>query len=357
MLPTAHINCARCGARAPVRYVTLRRIIGMVIVLHSRTASGMLCKDCIRHVYWSYTGTTALVGWWGIKSFILTPFVLVANSVSYIRSWSLAPVPAGTARPAERGWPDAGSPTRIRRTAQRAGDAAGGAEPPQVADVYAAGPALDSGGTDSAQDDLDISAYRPEALKQKDRIGDTRIVGLSAERIDIVQGNLFARCLVVAAAVGLFALLLFVAAGPRGPSSYVAMLSLFPAMLMVGLICCWAPRRKVRIDFRGKTVEVVRASLVQEWPANEFYAVYVDSAAPKAGRLRVVLAEISPTSAVAGVTVAACASPVHEGHALLNLAAAIASGLNLPLKASEDGRQAAAASPRLLVRRASVPVA
>jgi hypothetical protein len=76
--------CVSCLSKPAVRYVEFYQIIGLIIVLFRRSIKGKLCKDCIEKHFWSYTGTTLLMGWWGIFSFLLTPFVLINNFVRYL---------------------------------------------------------------------------------------------------------------------------------------------------------------------------------------------------------------------------------------------------------------------------------
>jgi len=45
---------------------------------------GNLCKTCIRKIFWEYTLVTLFVGWWGVISFIVTPFYIVSNVCQYM---------------------------------------------------------------------------------------------------------------------------------------------------------------------------------------------------------------------------------------------------------------------------------
>ncbi len=49
-----------------------------------RVVKGNLCKPCIDYYFWNLTGKTMLVGWWGITSFIITPFILLNNILRFI---------------------------------------------------------------------------------------------------------------------------------------------------------------------------------------------------------------------------------------------------------------------------------
>jgi hypothetical protein len=45
------------------------------------------------------TGTTSLLGWWGIISFIVTPFFLLNNIGRYLFCLGMSPVPPGATPP------------------------------------------------------------------------------------------------------------------------------------------------------------------------------------------------------------------------------------------------------------------
>jgi hypothetical protein len=59
-----------------------------------------LCKSCVHRYFWHYTLLTAVGGWWGIVTLLLTPVVLLANVFQYVVCClKLKPVPAGAAPP------------------------------------------------------------------------------------------------------------------------------------------------------------------------------------------------------------------------------------------------------------------
>ncbi len=61
----------------------------MLIMRRSYSVGGYLCKNCIEEYFWNYTGRTIVFGWWGIISFIVTPFILLNNLFYYFLSLRL----------------------------------------------------------------------------------------------------------------------------------------------------------------------------------------------------------------------------------------------------------------------------
>jgi hypothetical protein len=81
--------CQNCGLEAPTKYVRFFRIIGMLILLEIKSVKGDLCKKCINEYFWRFTGITLVLGWWGVISFVLTPFCLLNNVIRYIGTLGL----------------------------------------------------------------------------------------------------------------------------------------------------------------------------------------------------------------------------------------------------------------------------
>lgn len=81
--------CQRCGALAPTSQVSFHRVIGVIVVRFRRHTTGQLCARCNEEVFWSYTGTTLLFGWWALNSFILAPFILIGNFIEYQKTSSI----------------------------------------------------------------------------------------------------------------------------------------------------------------------------------------------------------------------------------------------------------------------------
>ncbi len=71
--------CESCGLTVQTKYVEFYENIGMIIMRRHRSIKGKFCKSCIDYYFWNMTGKTMLLGWWGIISFIVTPFILINN--------------------------------------------------------------------------------------------------------------------------------------------------------------------------------------------------------------------------------------------------------------------------------------
>jgi hypothetical protein len=107
--------CQSCGVEAPTKYVSYHQNIGALVMRFSKSVEGHLCKNCVHKHFWSLTGTTALLGWWGLISFIVTPFFLLNNVVRYGLCLGMEPVPPGAVPPRL----DEEAVERIQRHAQR----------------------------------------------------------------------------------------------------------------------------------------------------------------------------------------------------------------------------------------------
>jgi hypothetical protein len=77
------MSCDCCRAHAPTKYVEFYQNIGMLVLRTSKTVKGQLCKSCIDRFFWKLTLTTAVLGWWGMISMVLTPIFLANNIFRY----------------------------------------------------------------------------------------------------------------------------------------------------------------------------------------------------------------------------------------------------------------------------------
>lgn len=68
------------------RLVCLQQNVGMIFQREEKSITGYLCKQCIKQYYWDYTTTTLFLGWWGLISFMVTPGIIISNTVEYIKS-------------------------------------------------------------------------------------------------------------------------------------------------------------------------------------------------------------------------------------------------------------------------------
>lgn len=89
--------CQACGVEAPTKFVSFHQNIGALVVRFSKSVEGRLCKRCVHKYFWSLTGTTFFLGWWGTISFLVTPFFLLNNVVRYTTCLTMPRVPEGAA--------------------------------------------------------------------------------------------------------------------------------------------------------------------------------------------------------------------------------------------------------------------
>jgi hypothetical protein len=79
-------NCQSCGLPNETKYIEFYENVGLLLMRQHRSVKGNLCKPCIDYYFWNFTGKTMLLGWWGIISFIVTPFILLNNLLRFIFS-------------------------------------------------------------------------------------------------------------------------------------------------------------------------------------------------------------------------------------------------------------------------------
>jgi predicted Zn finger-like uncharacterized protein len=78
-------HCDACGDEddAPTREVGYHLHIGLIFVFFHRQVKGNLCAACRKEYFWDYTLLTAVFGWWGMVSCVITPFVLLINVLTH----------------------------------------------------------------------------------------------------------------------------------------------------------------------------------------------------------------------------------------------------------------------------------
>lgn len=91
--------CQSCGVDAPTKYVAFHQNIGALVVRFSKSAEGYLCKRCVHKHFWSMTGTTLVLGWWGTISLIVTPLFLLNNIGRYVFCLGMPGVPPDATPP------------------------------------------------------------------------------------------------------------------------------------------------------------------------------------------------------------------------------------------------------------------
>lgn len=91
--------CQGCGVEAATKHVVFHQNIGVLVVRFPSSIEGNLCKSCVNKHFWSMTGTTLVLGWWGVISFIMTPFFLLNNIGRYLFCLGMEPVAPGALPP------------------------------------------------------------------------------------------------------------------------------------------------------------------------------------------------------------------------------------------------------------------
>ncbi len=91
--------CQLCGVEAPTKHVAFYQNIGALVLRFYKSVDGNLCKSCIHKTFWKFTLVNLFLGWWGVISFILTPFLILNNLIRYLICLGMDPVPLGAQPP------------------------------------------------------------------------------------------------------------------------------------------------------------------------------------------------------------------------------------------------------------------
>ena len=76
--------CEICGDR-PAAALSLRRQVGMVIIMRQYEVDAVLCSRCAERAYVDFQKQTAIKGWTGVRSALMNPVMLSANAVNIRR--------------------------------------------------------------------------------------------------------------------------------------------------------------------------------------------------------------------------------------------------------------------------------
>lgn len=76
-------TCQLCGKVGPTHCVVFRQNVGAILIRFSKKVEGALCRSCVENTFSQFTLTTFFAGWWGLTSFVLTPFLLLMNVAEY----------------------------------------------------------------------------------------------------------------------------------------------------------------------------------------------------------------------------------------------------------------------------------
>ena len=81
--------CEACGRYGPIEAVDYRQNTGMLYARTSRSLAGTLCRRCSTGAFLRMTGHTAVLGWWGVISCVVTPVFILNNLAYFLRSQTL----------------------------------------------------------------------------------------------------------------------------------------------------------------------------------------------------------------------------------------------------------------------------
>jgi len=72
-------TCQHCS-RSPAREFTLRRHVGLLLVLQNVRVEQTLCRECARRELRRHTARTLIEGWWGVLSLVIfNPLTIALN--------------------------------------------------------------------------------------------------------------------------------------------------------------------------------------------------------------------------------------------------------------------------------------
>jgi hypothetical protein len=78
-------TCAICHHERPTAHATFRTNTGLVLFRSTKRIEAMMCFSCARLQFHQSAAHNLLFSWWGIISFLVTPFVLGTNAITYMR--------------------------------------------------------------------------------------------------------------------------------------------------------------------------------------------------------------------------------------------------------------------------------
>ena len=96
--PAAGLHCDSCQAPGPTRKVVFFRHIGVIVLSFHQHITGRFCRSCVNEHFANNTLVTSFLGWWGIKSVVVTPGFLICNIVYFLASLKLKPADGVTPR-------------------------------------------------------------------------------------------------------------------------------------------------------------------------------------------------------------------------------------------------------------------
>lgn len=76
--------CQFCFGYGRTVHVTFQKNIGMIFARSYQKIEGNFCGECVESHFWSFTMKTAIFGWWGVISMIVSPFIIILNIINYL---------------------------------------------------------------------------------------------------------------------------------------------------------------------------------------------------------------------------------------------------------------------------------
>lgn len=71
--------CELCGGR-PAAMLSIRRQVGLVLVMRTYSADAMVCGKCGDEIYRTFQKQTAVKGWTGVRSALFNPVIIATNA-------------------------------------------------------------------------------------------------------------------------------------------------------------------------------------------------------------------------------------------------------------------------------------
>ena len=332
--------CKRCGNYAPVKNTGFHRHIGMIVLMHHSQIETLLCRRCADEIFWQYTLTTLFLGWWGMISFFITPFILVYNLVRYLGVLSLPKSSPAPGTPASAPPIPPPIPAMPRSTIPLP-------PLPPISPSRTTGPIQAPIELAANEYELAIQSS-PQTVPGGTRLGRYSVTEHTANRLSIkCYSPLSFYCGLIALGCMIASALGFCAA-MAGHREFSGLLIFLPIGLGCTLMWLRLVPRKVRIDAPTQQVSLSSVRTTITWNSSDFYAVYIDSTTAKNSEpmLDIIIAERVTSNPWGGTRIARC--PISDPSCvdMIQLAAVVSQILHLPLRYTEDALHAAA-TPRL----------
>ena len=61
--------------------------VGAVLAFFHTKVEGCVCRSCVHGLFWGFTSTNLLLGWWSVRSLVINPLFILNNFVYY--AWGI----------------------------------------------------------------------------------------------------------------------------------------------------------------------------------------------------------------------------------------------------------------------------